>query len=412
MKRSGTADLPLHYGHVPLWLSERMARLGRSIITAIVYEFGESAVLSRLSDPFWFQALGCVMGMDWHSSGITTSVMGALKRAINPLSHELGIYICGGRGAHSRKTPSELLNLSSDLGLDAHTLIKASRLTAKVDNTCILDGFGIYLHNFVLSKNGEWVVIQQGMNTHTKTARRYHWHSASVRSFVDNPHTSIVGENIGALTNLSDSRSEKARLGIVDFLKYHPDTQLRELKHLTMSRRHEVTTLDVNSKRLGAVLAAAYEKQFQNFTDALLLEGVGPRTMQSLALVAEIIYGAPSRFDDPARFSFAHGGKDGHPFPVPLKIYDESIHVLRNAVKKAKIGNSERLESLRRLHSFTQFVENNFQPQADVNRVIKHEMQISKSLHGWTVFDDRSKPLSKPEKKANSEGEQLSLFDL
>lgn len=410
MNRSGTADLPLHYGHVPLWLSERMSQIGRSIITAIVYEYGESAVLSRLSDPFWFQALGCVMGMDWHSSGITTSVMGALKRAINPLSHELGIYICGGRGAHSRKTPFELQNLSSHLGLDANSLIRASRLTAKVDNTCILDGFGIYLHNFVLSKKGEWVVIQQGMNTNTKTARRYHWHSASVRSFVDDPHTCIVGEHLGTLTNLSDSRSEKARQGIVDFLKIHPDRQLREIKHLTMSRQHEVTAEDVNSKRLGAVLAAAHEKQFKQFTDALLLEGVGPRTMQSLALVAEVIYGAPSRFDDPARFSFAHGGKDGHPFPVPLKTYDESIQVLKNAVEKAKLGNSEKLESLKRLHTFTRFVENNFEPQADIQKVIQYERQISKSLNGRTVFNDKIKPKSKP-KKPTADAEQLSLFD-
>lgn len=412
MKRSGTADLPLHYGHVPLWLSERMSRLGRSIITAIVYEYGESAVLSRLSDPFWFQALGCVMGMDWHSSGITTSVMGALKRAINPLSHELGIYICGGRGAYSRNTPSELQALSSQLGLDATSLIRASRLTAKVDNTCIIDGFGIYLHNFILSKNGEWVVIQQGMNTHSKTARRYHWHSASVRSFVDDPHTCIVGENLGALINLSDSRSENARQGIVDFLKHHPDTQLRELKHLSMSRKHEVVATDVNSKRLGAVLATAYEKQFHSFTDALLLEGVGPRTMQSLALVAEVIYGAASRFDDPARFSFAHGGKDGHPFPVPLKTYDESIQILKNAVDKAKIGCSEKLDSLKRLYNFTWFVENNFEPRADVEKVISYERKISKSLNGRTVFDDRTKLHPKnPVKPCRNGAEQLSLFD-
>jgi len=395
---------------VPLWLRERMSWLGRSIITAIVYESGESAVLSRLSDPFWFQALGCVMGMDWHSSGITTSVMGALKRAINPLAHELGIYICGGRGAHSRKTPFELQDLSSRLGLDAQALIRASRLTAKVDNTCILDGFGIYLHNFVLSKKGEWVVIQQGMNTDTKTARRYHWHSASVRSFVDDPHTCIVGENLGALTNLSDSRSENARLGIVDFLKNHPDKQLRELNHLAMSRQHEVTAKDVNSKRLGGVLATAYEKQFKDFTDALLLEGVGPRTMHSLALVAEVIYGAPSRFDDPARFSFAHGGKDGHPFPVPLKTYDESIQVLKHAVDKAKLGNSEKMESLKRLHTFTRFVENNFKPRADIQKVIQYEQHISKSLNGRTVFDVKKKRVSKHERMSGGT-EQLSLFD-
>ena len=408
MHKSGTADLPLHGGHVPEWLYGRMEELGREIIRALVIEHGPSEVLSRLSDPFWFQALGCVLGMDWHSSGITTSVMGALKRAINPIFEDIGLYVCGGRGKHSLQTPRELLDFSDRTGLDGTGLVRASRLSAKVDNTCVLDGFNLYLHSFIVSKTGEWTVVQQGMNTATKTARRYHWHSATVKSFVDDPHTAIIGNNHGQIINLSDSRAEKNRTGIVEFLSRHPDVQHREMRRLVLDRDHEIRQKHVDSKRLGAVLTLAYEKQYKDFVDALLLPGVGPRTVQSLALVSEVIYGGPSRFDDPARFAFAHGGKDGHPFPVPLGVYDQSISVLRNAVNTAKIGRSDRLRGLQVLGRMSRFIEQRHDPFADVNKVMAHEWEHSHEYGGMTVFGRARPPAQAPAKPTVR---QMSLFD-
>lgn len=406
MKRSGTADLPLHGGRVPHWLSQRMMEIGRAIVIAISEEYGKGEVLTRLSDPFWFQALGCVMGMDWHSSGITTSVMGALKRGINPIAKDLGLYVCGGRGKYSRKTPEELLEHSDRRGLNGNELVRASKLSAKVDNTCIQDGFNLYLHSFVVSDTGQWTVIQQGMNQDTAKARRYHWHSSSLRSFVSDPHTAIVGKNQGSIINLSDSRAEKNRAGIVEFLSQHPDKQLKEIRHLVMGKNHQVTPAYVNSKRLGAVLVMAYERQFKQFTDALMLKGVGPRTLQSLALVSEIIYGGSSRFEDPARFSFAHGGKDGAPFPVPLKVYDESIRVMKEALQRAKIGRTDKLSSLKKLGLLTEAIEKRFDPQSDINKVIEYEWNNSYRYGGRTVLG----PVKPPTKKRNKVI-QLSLFD-
>jgi len=398
MKRSGTANLPLHYGHVPKWLADRMKELGTAISLAIIYKYGRDEFLRRISDPFWFQAFGAVMGMDWHSSGITPSVMGALSKGLNPISNRTGLYILGGRGKRSRNTPAEITEVSMKTGLDGDKLVRCSRLSAKIDNTCINDGYQIYLHNFILTAEGKWAVVQQGMNTNDVTARRYHWHSDDVKSFVDDPHSGIVGKNEGEILNLSDSRSGAARSAIVEFLSIHPDRQQNEIdslfsqrnlssRHLEMPAHHNVTSDDVNGKRMGAVLALAYEKQFSDFTDALLLNGVGPRTIQSLALVSEVIYGAPARFSDPARFSFAHGGKDGHPAPVPLKVYDRSISILKDAVNKAKIGEHDRLDALKKLDGITRHIENNYNPDTDIEKLIAHERKISKSLGGRTVFD-------------------------
>jgi hypothetical protein len=398
MKRSGTANLPLHYGHVPKWLADRMKELGSAISLAIIHHHGRDEFLRRISDPFWFQAFGAVMGMDWHSSGITPSVMGALSRGLNPLSRETGLYILGGRGKRSRNTPAEISEVSMKTGLDGDKLVRCSRLTAKIDNTCIHDGYQIYLHNFILTNDGKWAVVQQGMNREEISARRYHWLSDNVKSFVDDPHSAIVGKNEGEILNLSDTRSEPARRAIVEFLSIHPAKQQNEIeslfssrnlmiRHLEMPAHHHVTAADVNSRRMGAVLALAYEKQFSNFTDALLLNGVGPRTIQSLALVSEVIYGAPARFSDPARFSFAHGGKDGHPAPVPLKVYDQSISILKDAVRKARICESDRLDAFKKLDRITRHIENNYKPDADIEKLIAHERKISKSLGGRTVFD-------------------------
>lgn len=388
---------------MPEWLAQRMTALGTAITEAIIHDYGASAFISRLSDPFWFQALGAVMGMDWHSSGVTTSVMGALKRGLAPKADELGIYICGGRGRFSRNTPSELRSISNRRGFDGESLVRTSRLTARIDNNAIADGFQIYLHSFVVTADGEWAVVQQGLNDATGMARRYHWHSAAVRDFVEEPHTGIVGEHQGTIMNLVDASAKPAQKAMLDVAQQQPDRTLGEIRHLRMPAHHDVRAPDVNRKRLGAVLAVAYERDLHNFAELLLLEKLGPRTLQSLALVAEVIHGAPTRFDDPARFSFAHGGKDGHPFPVPLKTYDESINFLQGALDRAKAVSSptsrdsdrinldfgqEKLQALRRLERFTRAVEKRMKPDADFDALMKHEHVISASLDGRTVFDD------------------------
>jgi hypothetical protein len=412
MKRSGVADLPLHGGRVPPWLAERMTQLGTAISESVLYHYGPSELLSRLSDPFWFQALGCVMGMDWHSSGITTSVMGALKRGLNPRAHELGIYVCGGRGKHSRKTPDELHAVAERASLDGAALARTSRLTAKIDNNAIADGFQLYLHSFVVSKAGEWTVVQQGMNEATGLARRYHWHSATVRDFTSEPHTAIVGESAipGVIMNLVDNRAKPAQEALLEVTRENPARTLSEAGKLCMPSHHDVRAEDVDLKRLGAVLTVAYERQLRDFANLLLLENLGPRTLQSLALIAEVIHGTPTRFSDPARFSFAHGGKDGHPFPVPLKTYDESISVLRHALQQAKLQHSDKLGGFGRLDRFTRTVEQHIGAEADFQAVIAHERKISPSLDGRTVMDDRRSSVKRINHSKKKSGEQLSLF--
>ena len=394
MKRSGVADLPLHGGRVPQWLAERMTKLGTAITEAVVQDYGASAFLSRLSDPFWFQALGAVMGMDWHSSGITTSVMGALKRGLAPRANDLGLYICGGRGRFSRNTPQELRSIAGDRGFDGEALVRNSRLTARIDNNAIADGFQIYLHSFIVTSDGEWAVVQQGLNDRSGMARRYHWHSAAVRDFVAEPHSAIVGENQGTIMNLVDAQAKPAQTALLDIARENPDTTLRAARHLRLPGHHEVRAENIDLKRLGAVLAVAYERDLHQFAELLLLEKLGPRTLQSLALIAEVVHGAPSRFTDPARFSFAHGGKDRHPFPVPLKTYDESLNCLRTSLELAKLGDKDRLEGFRRLEGFVRTIETRLKPEADFDAVIAHEKAISRSLDGRSVFDDKPRQLS------------------
>ena len=315
-----------------------MVELGTGIAESVLHHYGHGELLSRLSDPFWFQALGSVMGMDWHSSGITTSVMGALKKGLNPRARDLGIYICGGRGRQSRETPRELREIASRTGLDGEALVRTSRLTARVDNNAVADGFQIYLHAFVLTADGQWAIVQQGMNEASRLARRYHWHSATVRDFTADPHAAIVGEHAGTIQNLVDARARPAQQALLTIARQDPSKTVADVRRLVMPAHHDVRRADVNERRLGAVLALAHERDLADFASFLLLEQLGPRTLQSLALVAEVVHGTPTRFDDPARFSFAHGGKDGHPFPVPLRVYDESIAVLRRALDSAKLG--------------------------------------------------------------------------
>jgi len=386
------ADLPLHYGQVPPWLAQRMSKLGGAIVESIILEYGQSEALTRLSDPLWFQAFGCVLGMDWHSSGITTSVMGALKKAMNPKFNEYGIYFCGGKGKHSRQTPAELAALGERTGLDGDSLIRSSRLTAKVDNTAIHDGFQIYLHTFIATNKGEWAVVQQGMNDASGMARRYHWNSSQFKSYLEEPHTFIYGQNQGEILNLTDKQSANAKDSILKITREQPGYMLPEIRKIVMPKHHDVRSENVNLKRLGSILALAYEKQHSNFENFLWMEGVGPRTIQSLALVSEVIHGAPSRFTDPARFSFAHGGKDGHPFPVPLKTYDETINLLQTSVEKSKLGDKDKSEAIKNLSIAASLLEKSFVPDEKAfDKVIERERRDSYKYDGRTVLG-KSKP--------------------
>ena len=396
MKRSGSADLPLHYGYVPKWLAERMAKLGFAITESIITEYGKEELLRRLSDPFWFQSFGAVMGMDWHSSGITTSVLGALKRAVNPHAKELGIYVCGGKGKFSKQTPDELLRIADIYGLDGNELVRCSKLSAKVDNTAVQDGFQLYTHNFILSNSGEWAVIQQGMRTSDKMARRYHWHSKNIKSFVEEPHTGVCGVNQGNILNLTAAEANTTREAILKINSEAPGEIIDSFQNLKMPLHHDVQAKDVNLKRLGSILWLAHEQQPKDFESLLLLQGVGPRTIQSLALVSEVIHGTPTRFKDPARFSFAHGGKDGHPFPVPTKVYDETIEVLHNAVQKAKLGVTDKNDAIKKLHQISSSAEKDFVPNPIRNNnfesLVQKERDDSWKYRGKTVFGDAKKP--------------------
>ena len=385
-QRSGSANLPLHSGHVPAWLSGRMAKLGQVIVEAIVLEYGRAELLRRLAHPFWFQSFGAVMGMDWHSSGITTSVVGALKRGLAPMQRELGIYVCGGKGLKGRQTPAELAVVGDSTGIDAQALATSSRLVAKIDAAAVQDGFDLYLHAFFVSIEGAWCVVQQGMNETLKEARRYHWQSENLNGFFDSPHSGIEGRNVGVIVNLADARAQHSRSASLELARTNPDRTLGVLRrwrragnlalplfpeldaappepaassqpHLDLPHHHEIRATDVSLKRLHATLAAAAEREPRDFAELLLQPGVGARTVAALAFVAEIVHGAPSRFSDPARFAFAHGGKDGHPFPVPLKVYDATLGVLKRAVERAHLGSSEALAALRRLDAQARLLE-------------------------------------------------------
>jgi uncharacterized protein len=398
-RRTGSADLPLHGGRVPSWLAERMAVLGAVICEAIVHHYGRDELLRRLSHPFWFQSFGAVMGMDWHSSGITTSVIGALKRGLAPLHGELGIHVCGGRGKHSRRTPDELMALGDRIGFDGHVLTRVSRLVAKVDSAALQDGFGLYLHGFFVTDDGKWTIVQQGMNGDKRQARRYHWHSEGLKSFVDEPHVAIDGPAQGEIVNLTDRRAERSRAAQLELLvALGPDRIVQELAsltqeevaqplltHLVMPAHHDVRSSDVFTRRLHSTLAAAAERGPVDFPELLLTPGVGARTVQSLAMVAEVVHGAPYRFGDPARFSLAHGGKDRHPYPVPIKVYDETIGVLKSAVRNAKLGRDEEMQALKRLDDQARHLEHTATgPSLDV--FIATERAKSPSLGGRSVM--------------------------
>lgn len=412
-QRTGTATLPLHGGQVPAWLTARMAALGRVIVEAIVHHYGRDEILRRLASPFWFQAFGAVMGMDWHSSGITTSVIGAMKRGLAPVQSELGLFVCGGKGVHSRRTPGELLEMGERTGVNANALVRASRLVAKIDSAALQDGYDLYLHGFFATVDGKWCVVQQGMNGGQREARRYHWQSERLEGFFDSPHTAVEGRNMGAIVNLADSGAERNRQAELALLQDGPDriiSVLRRLsagKHQTMDlfasqdaglaiptdgpmldlpAHHELRASDIDLKRLHATLAAAAERGPVDFGELLLTPGVGARTVASLAFVAEVVHGAPFRFSDPARFSLAHGGKDGHPFPVPLKVYDETIRLLKSAISNAKLGRSETLAAIERLDQRARALEHVAEGPAFAE-IMADERRLSSSYGGRTVSE-------------------------
>ncbi|MBW3549420.1 MAG: DUF763 domain-containing protein [Proteobacteria bacterium] len=406
-RRAGSADLPLHGGRVPRWLADRMTRLGAVMAQAIVHEYGRDELLRRLAHPFWFQSFGAVMGMDWHSSGITTSVIGALKRGLAPLSGELGIHVCGGRGRHSRATPGELVAIGERVGFDGNALAGASRLVAKVDSAAVQDGFDLYLHGFIVSDDGHWVVVQQGMNGERKQARRYHWLSEDLKSFVDDPHAAVEGPGQGRIVNLADRRAQASRNAQVELLgSLGPDRIAREwsrlgaapvtppaaaspqlelMPHLAMPDHHDVRGCDVVTRRLHGNLAAAAANGPRDFTELLQVPGVGARTVRALAMVAEVLHGAPCRFTDPARFSLAHGGKDRHPFPVPTRVYDRTIGVLKSAVQSAKLGREEQLQALKRLDDQARRLERHATGPS-VEALIDEERRQSHVFGGRSVF--------------------------
>jgi hypothetical protein len=411
-RRAGSADLPLHGGHVPKWLGDRMTRLGAVITQAIILEYGRDEMLRRLAHPFWFQSFGAVMGMDWHSSGITTSVIGALKRGLTPLAGELGIHVCGGRGNQSRQTPHELAAIGNRVGLDGAALATTSRLVARVDSAAVQDGFDLYLHGFIVTDDGHWVVVQQGMNEERRQARRYHWLSEGLQSFVDAPHAAIDGEEQGVIVNLTDRRAEGSRRRQLDVLgalgpdgierhigrleasraeQPRPEAQA-VLPHLIMPNHHDVRPEDIVSRRLHGNLKAAAESGPKDFAALLLVPGVGARTVRALAQVAEIVHGAPYRFSDPARFSVAHGGKDRHPYPVPLTVYDHTITVLRTAVQKAKLGQSEELAAIKRLDEQARLLEHQATGPS-VEALFAEERARSHEYGGRSVFGVEPPPV-------------------
>lgn len=357
MARTGFAHLPLHNGRAPRYLFERMVPLSREIMIFVVREFGRLEALRRLSDPHWFQAFGCVLGFDWHSSGLTTTVCGALKEGLRGTENEIGLFVAGGKGAASRKTPAEITASCDRLGRDPAPLVYASRTSAKVDNAAVQDGYQLYHHAFFFTADAQWCVVQQGMSDETSMARRYHWLSDDVRSYVNEPHAAICCETAGTTLNLVAADSHDVRAAAALIAADKPETTLRAMTHLPlldMPRRHAVSAADIDPKYLRKILLRTYETAPADFEALLSIEGVGAKTLRALALTSELIYGVRASRQDPARFSFAHGGKDGTPFPVDRATYDKTVEVLRDALNRANVARSEKVAAFRRLAAFAQ----------------------------------------------------------
>jgi hypothetical protein len=364
--KTGTASLPLHWGSTPRWLFEQMTKLARGISIILVTEYGTEEYLKRLSDPLWFQAFGCVLGFDWHSSGLTTTTCGAIKEGLKPVEKDLGIFVCGGKGKVSRKTPTEIkfLCANNHISIYEYQLTYASRMAAKVDNNALQDSYQLYHHSFFFTRDGKWAVVQQGMSLDKLGmkrgwARRYHWLSDNVSNFVNEPHKAIVSQfpisNFQfPIMNLVASESKNNRNISTKISQQNPEKTVKtifKLQEAELPPRHEMLISDINPKNLKRILLSTYEKQPENFENLLGLPGVGPKTIRALALISELVYKTPASTEDPARFSFAHGGKDGTPYPVDRKTYIQSINYLKEALNKAKLGYYEKLQAFRRLGS-------------------------------------------------------------
>lgn len=352
--KKAVASLPLHYGSAPRWLFERMVALGREILRVLVYDFGPEEVLRRLADPFWFQALGCLLGFDWHSSGLTTTVCGALKEATKGLEGELGIFVAGGKGRAALRTPEELARLGDRFSVEADPLIRMSRLVAKVDNCALQDGYTLYHHTFIFTRSGLWCVIQQGMNPENRYARRYHWLSEGLEDPCREPHKAVCCDQRVKALNLVAEESEGARRAIAELASQDPETVLREvrpLECLDLPQRHDLTPDDLSPEKIRGILLKTYSEAPKDFQGVLLTPGIGPKALRALSLLSELLYGEPPSFRDPARFGFAHGGKDGRPYPVDRELYDRTIEVLKECLWAAKVGYTEKLKALRRLNS-------------------------------------------------------------
>lgn len=330
-----------------------MTALAREITRAVVAEFGQAALLKKISDPYWFQSLGCVLGFDWHSSGLTTTVTGALKEGLKGLERELGLFMAGGKGATSRKTPLQIEEYSERFAIDPSSLVYASKMSAKVDNTAVQDGYQLYHHVFIFTQKGEWAVVQQGMNETKKMARRYHWLGSAVRDFVVEPHQAVccdVRRDIEL--NMVADESEEARLSTAEIAREKPESiigEIQKIKELVLPKRHNVANVDIDPKRMERILEKTYERQPEDFETLLGMKGVGPKTIRALSFVSEIIYGKAPSYRDPARFSFAHGGKDGTPYPVDRQTYDKTVAVMKKAITTSKIGHTAQMEAIRRL---------------------------------------------------------------
>lgn len=395
MINAGSIGMPLHFGKVPHFLTERMGQMGDAIVESIVYNYGKSEVLTRMSDPNWFQALGAVMGMHWNSSGVTATVLGSLKPRINPKASDLGLYILGGKGRNQNIVPRQIEEISDKHGLPGTDLMKSCRLTRRIDNNAVQDGFDLYQQYFILSDEGEWTVINQGMNRDTRRARRYHWHSPTVRSFVNAPHTGIVGIEDQQVLNLVDAEADTLRNNIVKLSKQKPQEVLEAYRAAELPNRHDVRKEDVNMARLGSVLDLAYNRDIEKFEDLVDLHGVGPRTLKALAMASEIVHGDATRFNDPARFSFAVGGKDGRPHPIDTKSFDETVSMLQHSVDRAKLGDKEKSSALKRLHKLAVDGESKGVPIDFLQDLIEHEWKNAELNGGKTFMGDVVKGLTR-----------------
>jgi len=384
---SGTIGMPLHWGRMPRWFTENMGEMTKAVIESVVQNYGKSELLTRMSDPSWFQALGSVAGMQYNSSGVTAAVLGSVRRKINPMAKELGLYILGGKGKAAWRAPRQIEQVADKVGLDGDELVRACQLTRRVDQNLVQDGYNLYQSHVILSDEGEWTHIQQGLRTDTRRARRYHWHSPSVRSFVSDPHTGIVDDFCGdSILNLADARADSARNHIVEMTQDEPKAVIDAAREVTMGNYHEVREGDVDLRRLGAVLALSHGREIDNFEDLVMLKGVGPRTLKALALTSELIHGDSSRFEDPARFSFAVGGKDGRPHPIDNKALKETINHLQESVEQSKLGYDDKSKALKRLHRATRHIEDTKAPEADLEKLAKSEWEHAEKSGGMTFM--------------------------